>query len=189
MDDLIKSIEAFRPFNEQEEKDKYYILQYIQQNEDCADRTNKVAHLTASAWVVNATHDKALMVYHNIYQSWSWLGGHADGNCNLLEVATREVMEESGLKQVRPVSENIFSLEILTVDGHWKKGEYISSHLHLNVTYLLEADEADVLLIKPDENSGVSWFTLDEAIAASTESWFQEHIYKKLNDKLRKIDG
>ena len=81
------------------------------------------------------------MVYHNIYDSWSWLGGTwRMERRDLLAVALREVKEEAGISYVRPVSEEIFSLESLTVDGHVKKGKYVSSHLHLNVTYLLEAD-------------------------------------------------
>lgn len=141
--------------------------------------------MTASAWVVNRTRTKVLMIYHNIYDSWSWLGGHADGEKNLLSVAVREVQEESGIREVRPVSGDIYSLEALTVDGHVKRGQYVSSHLHLNVTYLLEASEEDSLKIKPDENSGVSWFGLEEAVEASSEPWFREHIYKKLNEKLK----
>ena len=69
------------------------------------------------------------MVYHNIYHSWSWLGGHADGETDLLSVAIQEVKEEAGISKVYPVSEEIFSLESLTVDGHVKKGKYVSSHL------------------------------------------------------------
>ena len=93
--------------------------------------------------------------------------------------------EESGLASVRPVSEDLFSLEILTVDGHEKRGRYVPSHLHLNVTYLLEADDTETLAVKPDENSAVGWFGLDEAVAASSEPWFRERIYAKLNAKLR----
>jgi len=143
-----------------------------------------LAHMTASAWVINQNHDKALMVYHNIYQSWSWLGGHADGDENLLAVALREIQEESGLTKLKPIQNSIFSLEVLTVDGHEKHGHYVSSHLHLNVTYLIEADDQEKLAIKEDENSGVRWFSLEGAIAASTEPWFQKRIYRKLNDKL-----
>ena len=124
------------------------------------------------------------MVYHNLYNSWSWLGGHADGDRDLLATAVREVREESGLAEVRPVSPAIYSVEILTVDGHEKRGAYVSSHLHLNVTYLLEADPAEPVRCKPDENSRVGWFGLEEAVAASTEHWFRERIYKKLNEKL-----
>ena len=74
----------------------------------------------------------------------------------------RKVREESGLTAVRPVSPHIYSLEILTVDGHEKRGAYVSSHLHLNVTYLLEADPAAPVRRKPDENSAVAWFGLEE---------------------------
>ena len=85
---------------------------------------------------------------------------------------------------MEPVRKEICSLEVLTVDGHIKKGAYVSSHLHLNVTYLLQADDADTLHIKEDENSNVAWFSPEDAIAASSEPWFQEHIYRKLNDRL-----
>lgn len=180
-----EDIERYVPFNEQEEKDKALILKALQEEKDVFTRSNALCHMTASSWVVNPTHDKVLMVYHNIYHSWSWLGGHADGEEDLLGVALREVKEESGVKDVRPLSKAIFSLEVLTVDGHLKHGEYVSSHLHLNVSYLLEADDQDHLFIKPDENSGVKWFTREGAIASSTEPWFQEHIYSKLNAKLK----
>ena len=74
------------------------------------------------------------------------------------------------------------------MNGHVKKGKYISSHLHLNVTYLLEADESQTVRIKEYENSNVGWFGLDEAVEMSTEPWFKERIYSKLNEKLRKLE-
>ena len=101
----------------------------------------------------------------------------------------REAREEAGIRNVRPASDEIFSLEVLTVDGHVKRGRYVSSHLHLNVTYLLEADEEEGLHVREGENSGVKWFGLDEAVEASSEPWFREHIYSKLNAKLRRTYG
>lgn len=68
---------------------------------------------------------------------------------------------------------DIFSLEVLAVDGHFKKGEYISSHLHLNVTYLLESDEEETLYKKEDENSSVKWFLPEEALAAQANRGLQ----------------
>lgn len=182
--DILEQIERFLPFNEQESRDKTLLLHALRTQEDVFSRENRLAHMTASAWVVNESLDRVLMVYHNIYDSWSWLGGHADGERDLLSVALREVREESGVKTVRAASEEIFSLEALTVDGHVKRGEYVSSHLHLNVTYLLIADDGDALSVKLDENSGVRWFTPEGAIEASSEPWFREHIYRKLNEKL-----
>ncbi|MDO4977502.1 MAG: NUDIX hydrolase [Eubacteriales bacterium] len=183
--DIIDQIKVYEPWNEQEKVDKAMILHCLETMPHIFFRENALAHMTASAWVVNKTRDKVLMVYHNIYDSWSWLGGHADGERDLLKVAIKEVCEESGLKEVKPVTEEIYSLEVLTVDGHVKRGKYLSSHLHLNVTYLLEAEEDQKISIKADENSGVGWFGLQEAIEASTEPWFQENIYTKLNEKLK----
>ena len=184
---ILDDIRAYLPFNEQEEKDKRLMLDFLEKNDDAFLRENRLAHMTASAWVVNPARDRVLLVYHRIYDSWSWTGGHADGETDLLAVALREVREETGVRHVRPVTEEIYSLEVLTVDGHEKRGEYVSSHLHLNVTYLLEASEEDSLSICEAENSGVGWYTLDGALAASSEPWFVRRIYQKLNDKLKTI--
>ena len=186
--ELMESIRTYQPFNEQEEMDKSLILDWIETQDDAFSRDNTVAHMTASAWVVNKDRSRVLMAYHNIYDSWSWLGGHADGETDLLAVALREVKEEAGIANVRPVSPDIYSLESLTVVGHVKKGQYVSSHLHLNVTYLLEADSDEAVSIKEDENSGVAWFTPEEALAKSTEPWFVTHVYAKLIDKLKSSD-
>lgn len=181
---LLQDIENFLPFNEQEQKDKNEILRRLRSGEQLYTRENASAHLTASAWVVSPDRTQILMAYHNLYDSWAWLGGHADGETDLLSVALREVREESGLTRLHAVSPDIYSLEILTVDGHEKRGVYVSSHLHLNVTYLIEADPALPVRCKPDENSRVAWFPLEEAIERSSEPWFRERIYSKLNQKL-----
>lgn len=184
---LINQIRNYSPFNEQEQFDKIEILKQLENIPSIFSRDNKNAHMTASAWIVNHNRTKVLMIHHNLYNSWSWLGGHADGDENLLNVAQKEVLEESGLNTITPISEDIYSLEVLTVDGHEKHGTYVPSHLHLNITYLFEADENEALFIKPDENSDVAWFELNEAIEMSTEPWFKERIYTKLNEKLKSI--
>ena len=182
---IYEQIKAYRPWNEQERQDQALILAFLERNPDAFYRSNLLAHMTASAWVVNPQRSKALMVYHRLYDSWSWAGGHADGEEDLLAVALREVREETGVQRLRPVTEDIYSLEVLTVDGHEKRGQYVPSHLHLNLTYLLEAEEDQPLRICEAENSGVAWFPLADALAASTEPWFGERIYKKLNEKLK----
>ena len=181
---LINALQIYVPYNEQEERDRDIMLQLLKTQENILERENQTAHFSASSWLLNKEHTKVLMIYHNIYHSWSWTGGHADGEANLLEVAKREAMEETGIKNITTVSDEIYSVEILTVDGHVKRGSYVPSHIHLNVTYLMDADEQEVLRVKPDENSGVKWFFLDEALKACTESWMVEHIYTKLNEKL-----
>lgn len=184
---LIKTLKEYTPYNSQEATDKEIMLQLLENADDIFTRENTQAHFTASSWIVNETSDKTLMVYHNIYNSWSWTGGHADGETDLLAVALKEAREETGLDDVKAVSDDIFSIEIITVDGHEKRGSYVPSHLHLNVTYLLQADEADVIRIKPDENSGIQWFALEKAIEASTEPWMVQRVYRKLIEKLKTV--
>ena len=136
---LIQEIRDYVPCNPQEEADKALILEFMEGNQDVSLREYPVAHLTASAWVVTPDRSRVLMAYHNLYDSWAWLGGHADGNWDLRAVAQKEAEEESGITGLRPL-DGITSLEVLTVSGHEKKGRYLSSHLHLNLTYLFEAD-------------------------------------------------
>lgn len=188
---LISDIRAYRPFNQQEIADRQVILEQLESNPHVFDRSS-LAHMTCSIWMVDPTKTQTLMVFHNTYNSWSWIGGHADGERGLANVALRELEEETGVANAQLVTAcgpgGIYSLEVLTVDGHEKRGAYVSSHLHLNVTYLAVASPDEPLRIKPDENSGVRWMGLDEALAASTEPWMRDRIYRKLVDKLPTVD-
>ena len=180
---LIQKIREFQPSNDQEAADKALMLELLAEDCDISRRENLAFHLTASAWVVNPERNKVLMAYHNLFNSWAWLGGHADGNYDLAAVAEKEAREESSLQDVKPVSDDILSLEILTVDGHVKKGHYVPGHLHLNCTYLFEADPDAPIRIKEDENSQVGWIDFDDIESKSTEVWFVERIYSKLRRK------
>ncbi len=183
---LKDQIEKYVPQNEQEEHDKSLMLEFINKFDDVLTRKNRIGHFTASSWITNKERTKILMIYHNIYNSWAWTGGHCDGDKNLLHVALKEAEEETGLKNIKALDSNIASLEIVTVDGHVKRGEYVSSHVHLNCTFLLEANEGDLLKIKPDENSGVKWFGLDEAVEVTNEIKMRD-IYQKLNNRIKKL--
>ena len=184
MNSIMDALRDYVPWNEQEERDKAAMLRFMEAMPDCFSRDNETAHFSASSWIVNADHTKVLMAWHNLYRAWAWTGGHADGEMNLLSVALREAQEETGV-HARPVTDDIFSIEILTVNGHEKKGRYVPSHLHLNVTYLLEADENETVRAKEDENAAVRWFLLDEALKTCEEPWMVKRVYSKLNDKLR----
>lgn len=182
---LFQEIQEYTPVNEQEKRDREMMLQYMRCHEDCLSRDDPVAHFTVSAWTVDPARTKTLMVYHRIYDSWSWIGGHADGEPDLKKVALRELREETGIRDAALAGDEIFSLEILAVNGHQKKGRYVPSHLHLNVTYLAEADAAQPLRINPEENVDVRWWPLEEAVRVSNEPWMAEQIYQKLIRRCR----
>ena len=98
------------------------------------------------------------------------------------DTATTEIYTLS-LHDALPIS---FSLEILSVDGHVKRGKYVTAHLHLNVTYLMEADPVQEIRCKPDENSAVGWIPVEQIAEKSTEPWFVERVYGKLCEKVKR---
>ena len=188
IDNLKDNLEKFSPYNEQEEVERKIMLNYIDDFEDTLTRQNRYGHFTSSAFILNKERTKILMIYHNIYKSWAWVGGHSDGDSDLLYVAMKEAKEETGIKNVLPISKDIYSLEIINVNGHEKREKYVGSHLHLNVTYLLEADENEEIHIKEDENSGVKWIPINKILEASSESWVRDRVYAKIINKMKK-DG
>jgi len=185
MDQLKSQIENFRPYDERETSDRELILRCMNTFPDVLTRENPVCHLTASCWVVNHEHTKALMLFHNIEQIWMWPGGHADGDSNLAEVAKREVLEETNLSSAHLVDHNFFDLEVFAVPPHVRRGKFVSSHLHLNLGYIFEADEAETFQIKPDENSAIRWMTFEDIIANMKSGKMSGH-YQKLIDKTKK---
>lgn len=180
---LQKMIQSYAPRCPQEDADRWRMLEALSRFPDVLTRENALCHFTASAWVTNQTRSKVLMVWHKIYRSWSWTGGHADGDANLLRVAVREAKEETGVQKIEPIFDEPISLEILCVPGHVRRGAYVSAHLHYNLTFLLCADDTAALHAKPDENSGVAWFTPDAALEHSSEPEMLP-IYKKCNARL-----
>lgn len=178
-------LDTFEPFNEQEQTDCLRIKQFLKEEPNLLLRDNVKMHFTASAWVLNPAKDKVLMLYHNIYQSWSWSGGHADGEGNLLSVAIKEVREETGITSLKPLSYSPLSIEILGVQPHYKRQKFVSAHLHLNYTFLLYNTNEEELEVCPEENSRVGWLAPEDAVKASTEGWMKP-IYEKLNQKMKK---
>lgn len=182
---LYHEIQKYTPVNQQEEQDQKLFLKYMENCSDYLDRGNQIAHFTASIWTINPERTKTLMVYHNIYDSWSWIGGHADGMEDLRSVAMRELQEETGVRDAALLGGDIFSLESLTVNGHVRRGLYVPSHLHLNVTYLAEAREQEALIVNADENQAVKWWSFEDALRVPNEPWMITHVYKKLVEKCK----
>ncbi len=174
------------PLNEQELTDQKLILDFIDTNSNALERTNLAAHVTSSAFVVNESMTKILFAYHKIYDSWAWVGGHADGNPDLLEVAIKEAMEETGISKVTPYDDHIFTIDVIQVMNHMKHGKYVPDHLHLNAAFLLIADEHDSLSINHDENSGVAWFDIHDVFNHVSEKRMIS-VYKKAFDKIGNI--
>ncbi len=177
---MLEEISNYTPTTSLEVEDKKLMLDYLKMYKEKAyDRDSLAAHMTASAIVVNQTRDKVLFAYHLIYQSYGWLGGHADGEFDLESAAKREAMEESGLSEVRLLYPSIASIEVIHVSHHMKQSVIVSDHLHLNVSYLFEADDRLPIAIKEDENSAIAWVPISQINKVVTEERMIE-IYQKI---------
>ena len=183
---LQRLIESYQPWDEAEARDRELMLYALAHFPDVLTRENPVCHFTASNWITNPGRDRILLVYHNIYRHWAWTGGHAAGDPDLRAVALREAKEETGLTVLRPLCDGIFSLQVLDVDHHIRRGRYVASHLHLDCCYLWEADDGAALRAKPDENAGVRWAPIGEVLTVADEP-VMEIVYAKLNEKLRRL--
>lgn len=183
----LDEIKAYLPRSQAEAADKEQILYYVNQYPDTIlTRQNRVAHITASGFVLSADGNWVLMAHHNIYKVWAWTGGHADGEADLLSVALREAREETGAAHIRPLSTQMASLEILPVWGHVKGGEYVPAHLHLNVSYLLTADRDGPLTVREGENTQVDWLPADRLLELTRE-WQMDEVYIKLLERGREL--
>lgn len=184
---ILDQIENYIPFNNKEENDKKLFINFIKSNNEIYSRNNLSGHITSSCWIINEKHNKVLMCYHNIYDSYSWLGGHNDGDENCLNVAIKELKEESGLKKYKVLDKSIFSLEVLPVKEHIKNGKTIKKHLHYNVTFLFECDEKEELKTKSDENSNLKWFKIRDLKSNVREVEMYSDVYLKLINKCKNI--
>lgn len=182
---LKEQIENYIPFNEQEEKDKEYFIKFMNTFDNVLTRENEFGHFCSSAFVVNSDRTKVLLVYHNILNTWIYLGGHADGEEDLLLVAIREVEEETGVK-TKPVINEIFAINSNPNSGHYKKGKFIPVHTHFDVVYLLEADDKVPLKIKEDENSNVIWMPIEKCSEEARVD-FIKPIFEKLTKKVKEL--
>lgn len=187
MKNLEQQIRMYQPKCEQEKGDQEAILLAIAEYPDTILlRKNCLCHLTSSGFILNPAGTKTLMVHHNIYRSWGWTGGHADGEADLLAVAMKEAREETGIREVRPREDGIVSLDVIPVRAHWKNGAYVNAHLHLNVTYLLTAEESECLIVREEENSGVRWIPVNELERQVSETEMLP-VYRKLLERARKL--
>ncbi|HIR26789.1 MAG TPA: NUDIX hydrolase [Candidatus Choladousia intestinigallinarum] len=183
-------LQSYRPDCEQERMDLQVMLEYTEKFDNVLERENHFGHFTASPWIINEDGSRVLLVYHRIYDSWGWCGGHCDGDENFHEVAVREGREETGLGSIRHWKEpaEILSVEILPVPPHVRRGEFVTSHVHLNLTYLCVADEREPLHHREEETRGAMWVPAEE-VGNYVSAWDRDmlSVYEKLIHKTKKL--
>ncbi len=180
---MIDVIRNYKPQSDFEETDKQIMIELYETYQDALFKRFKLFHFSASGLVFNKDYTKVLMIYHKIYDAWTWMGGHMDGIKDFYQVSEKEIKEESGLKQIKPIFKDPVSIEILPVWQHYKNGEVIASHQHLNVTYAFSADEDAKLIKNNEETEGIKWVNIEDVEAVVTEA-LMKPIYKKIIERV-----
>lgn len=133
------------------------MIHFVEAHEDCFQRSCLVGHLTGSAWVVDPARTQVVLTHHRKLDRWLQLGGHADGDPDLLAVALREAREEAGLTRLHPLSVAPFDVDCHRIPARGATPE----HWHYDLRFLIEADPAEPLIVS-DESHDVAWVALGE---------------------------
>lgn len=148
-------------------------IAFVEAHEDCLSRSCAPGHLTGSAWIVSPDRARVLLTHHLKLEKWLQLGGHADGDGDLLNVAFREAREESGLERIRSVS-----AEIYDVDRHWiPERAREPGHYHYDLRFLFEADPQELLTVS-SESKELAWVELDRVTLLNPEESIARMVRK-----------
>ena len=156
------------------EKAPYDMLSFYKTERAIFSKRNKKGHFTGSGWIVSPDKRKILMTHHKIINKWLQLGGHADGEGDLLKVALRESIEESGFREIKVLNETIFDLDIHKIQ---KTGPE-TSHFHYDVRFLLEADPNKESIVVSDESYDVAWIPIERVLELNPETSIHRMIEK-----------
>ena len=145
---LLQLLANYNPPSPEEIKHKDDIIDFVKRNEQCFERDLQHGHITASAWLLNKTGDKALLTHHKKLNKWIQLGGHCDGDPNVLNVAIREVQEESDIKNIKPIHDQIFDIGVHFFQGSINE----EKHYHYDIRFLLQAQGDEEIKISSESN-------------------------------------
>lgn len=149
------------------------MIRFVEEHPDCFERSCLVGHLTGSAWIVDAARTRTLLTHHRKLDKWLQLGGHADGETDVLAVALKEAREEGGITKLRAIGTGVFD-----VDRHWipeRKG--VPGHWHYDLRFLIEADPAEPIVVS-DESHDVAWVALDQVAVLNPEESMARMVRK-----------
>lgn len=133
-------------------------LELLADGADPFVRERVAGHFTASSWLVDATGTRALLTHHRKLGRWLQLGGHADGDRDLANVALREAEEESGLTDLHGEP------ELFDLDRHWipERGD-VPGHWHYDARYVVRATGAEDFVVS-EESLDLAWRDIAEIV-------------------------
>lgn len=149
---LLRLLERYKPSDTQEQLYKQQIQEFVRAHENCFERSLKSGHITASSWLVNQQGSHALLMHHTKLDNWFQLGGHCDGESNVLKAAIKEAQEESGISDIVALSDDIFDIDVHLIPKAGRE----QAHYHYDIRFLLQV-KSDELVNKNSESKELRW--------------------------------
>ena len=171
---LLHLLSAYQQRWKTETETALRLIQFVEENPDCFKRSLSIGHITGSAWIVNQAGSHVLLTHHRKLNMWLQLGGHADGNPDILDAASKEAYEESGLENLEPISGEIFDIDIHRIPE--RKTE--AAHDHHDIRFAFRATGSDEYIVS-DESHDLAWveiknlhqFTTEESMLRMAGKW------------------
>ncbi len=167
---------SYRPIDEKDRAQRERILAFLESTPNCFERSHTAGHITGSAWVVDKTGERVLLTHHKKLNRWLQLGGHADGDADVQAVALREAREESGLENLRPISPEIFDLDVHRIPE--RPGE--PAHYHYDIRFAFQTTGEEKFTVS-DESNELDWIKISEMTSVSDEPSLLRMAGKWLN--------
>ena len=173
---LLEKLNSYRIFDSRDEEQRTRMLAFYSRASDCFKRSLSEGHFTGSAWLVSPDKSHVLLTHHKKLDKWLQLGGHADGNPNLFEVAMREAEEESGISALHSFSDEIFDIDIHEIPAH----KDTPAHYHYDVRFAVAASYTEYKL--SNESRELKWFPI-----VSLEDYISEKSVLKMQRKWKNL--
>ena len=158
-------LDKYNPTDIEEQFAKQRMLDFLDTCTDCFERSCTLGHFTASSWLVNSDLSKVLLMHHKKLNLWLQLGGHCDGDNNVMRVSLKEAREESGINNIIPLKEDVFDIDMHLIPQINQE----SPHYHFDIRFLLKVDGNDDVLANSESNA-LQWFAPEVEVLPTTHS-------------------
>lgn len=156
--ELLDAVRAYLPFDARENDMRDRLAAFMEEHGHAAfERELAPGHITASAWIVDPERTQTVLLHHRKLDRWLQLGGHVDGDPDVRRAALREAREESGLRTLRLIGEDIYDIDVHRIPA--RNAE--PAHDHYDLRFALEADPREPLRGN-DESHAVRWIALGD---------------------------
>ncbi len=172
-DQILQLLQSYKEIHPSEQATVSKFNQFITQNKQCFERSLLIGHITGSCWLLDLSRERVLLTHHKKLGKWIQLGGHADGDPDILNVALKEAKEESGNNHIISLQNQIFDIDVHEIPPY----KQVPTHYHWDIRFLLGMNSTDQIQMSSESND-LAWFTYKQLTQHNFEASMQRMTAK-----------